>query len=145
MAEASSSRLRQRLREARDPASPWSAALWFGLLGPPLAWGAHLLLGDLLYELGCGTGMRRREVLGLSLDTWAVLQTAVAAVVAGAAGLVALRAWRRLRRRGEGHASVDRAITFAAAGAVGSVLYLLLILYGFLPSVIFAGPCETSL
>ena len=57
------------MRRPMDPLSARSFPLWFGVLAPPLAWGAHLLLGDLIFELGCAPGVRGHTLVGLSLET----------------------------------------------------------------------------
>ena len=61
-------------RGASDVLSSRSFAQWFGALGPPLAWGAHLVLGDLIFELGCAPGVGPK-ILGLPLETWAIIET----------------------------------------------------------------------
>jgi hypothetical protein len=127
----------------RDPTSPRSFALWFGVLGPPLAWGAHLVLGDLIYELGCSRGVRGARLFGLPLDAWALIETSVLALVVAVAGLGAWRAWRTLRELSNG-ASLDRAQAVSLAGIASSLGYLLLISYGFLPAF-FLRTCGTSL
>ncbi|HJP65787.1 MAG TPA: hypothetical protein VKA30_05720, partial [Actinomycetota bacterium] len=86
------------VRRAMDPAGTRSFPLWFGVLGPPLAWAAHLLLGDALFELGCGPGFSRHEIYGLPFQFWAILQTVVLLGVDLAAGLFAVWAYRALRR-----------------------------------------------
>jgi len=129
-----------------DPVSPRSLALWFGLLGPPMAWGANLVLGDLIFELGCAPGVRtvrgRHQILGLSLDAWAYIETAFLTAVIIAAGLSALWAWRRVRgRRG---IAVDRAKALALGGIASSLFYVTLLLFGFLPEL-FLRTCHTAL
>jgi hypothetical protein len=119
-----------------------SFPLWFGLLGPPAAWGLHLLLGDLIYEIGCSPGMRRHEILGLSLDFWALVMTAVLGAVAAAGGLLALRAWRGLQGQKDG-TSLGRARAMAAMGMASGLLYLLIILFALLPSI-FLRACSPS-
>ncbi len=126
----------------RDPSAPRSFALWFGVLGPPLAWAAHLVLGDLIFELGCGPAVRGGPILSLTLEAWAIIQTVAAAAVTIAAGLVAYRAWRTLRRAADGP-RWDRAHAFAVAGMASALVYLVLIGYGFLVTV-FLRTCAPS-
>jgi hypothetical protein len=129
-------------RRPMDPRNTRSFPLWFGLLGPPAAWGMHLVLGDLIYELGCAPGMQRHEILGQSLDLWALLMTAGLAAITALAGLLAFRAWRQLRHQRDG-TSLARATAMAAAGIGSSLLYLLLILFALLPSL-FLRACTPS-
>lgn len=126
-----------------DPRRTRSFPLWFGLLGPPFAWAAHLALGDLIFELGCSPGMRSKKILGISLHWWATAETAVLAAITVAAGLLAYRAWRRLVRMSDG-TSLHRAHAMAVAGMASSLLYGLLILFGFVPSFVLHS-CGTSL
>jgi hypothetical protein len=132
-----------RSQAALDPVSPRSFALWFGVLAPPLAWGVHLVLGDLIFELGCSPGAGGTGILGLSLETWAVLETVVAALITVAAGATAHAAWRRLRAISDGTAW-DRAHAMALAGMASAFIYLALIAYGFL-APLFLNRCTTSL
>jgi H+/Cl- antiporter ClcA len=125
-----------------DPRNTRSFPLWFGLLGPPAAWGAHLVLGDLIYEVGCAPGMSRHAILGQSLDFWALLMTAVLAAVTALAGVLAFRAWRQLRQQHDG-TSLGRASAMAIAGIASSLLYLLIILFALLPSL-FLRVCSPS-
>ena len=127
---------------AKDATRTRSFPLWFGLLGPPLAWGTHLVLGDLIFELGCGPGMRSREILGSPLEVWALIQTSLLSAVIVAAGLFAFSAWRRLRKLENG-VRLDRARAMAVAGIASSLIYLLITAFGFVPSF-FLNSCVTS-
>jgi hypothetical protein len=132
-----------RSRAALDPLSPRSFALWFGVLAPPLAWGIHLVLGDLIFELGCSPGVTGGSILGLSLETWALIETVVAALITVAAGATALGAWRQLRAISNGTAR-NRAHAMALAGMASACIYLALIAFGFLAPVLL-NRCSTSL
>ena len=132
-----------RAARAFDPLSPRSFPLWFGVLGPPLAWGAHLVLGDLIFELGCAPGVRGPDLLGLPLEAWALIQSVVLGAVVVAAGLLAHGAWRRLTRTANGTAW-GRAHALALAGMASAVIYLLLIVYGFM-APFFLNRCATAL
>jgi hypothetical protein len=132
-----------RGQPAVDPLSPRSFALWFGVLAPPLAWGAHLVLGDLIFELGCAAAVGGTGILGLSLEAWAVIQTAVLGAITLAAGAVAVGAWRRLRTMSNGTAW-GRAHAMALAGMGSALVYLVLIVYGLI-APIFLNRCTTSL
>jgi hypothetical protein len=130
-------------RRPMDPRSTRSFPLWFGLLGPPLAWALHLVLGDLIYELGCAPGVSRHEILGLNLRFWALAQTIVLAAVTTLAGILSYRAWAELRRQTNG-TSLRRAQAMAIMGIASSGLYLAIILFGFLPSLLLHHVCAPS-
>ncbi len=117
--------------------------MWAGLLVPPLAWGGHLVLGDLIFELGCAPGMDRPAIFGLSLEAWSALQTAVMALATVVSGLLAGRAWGQLRHERDGTA-LQRARALAMAGIASSLLYLLIILFGLVPGFFFHTSCGTS-
>lgn len=125
----------EAIREASSPRSP---ALWFGLLAPPLAWAANLVLGDLVFELGCAAGVRGAALYGVPLRGWSLIQSAVMAAVAVAAGVVAWRAWRTLCRAGD-EPRVQRARAMAVAGVASAALYLGLIVYGVLPPLLLSA------
>jgi hypothetical protein len=115
--------------------------LWFGVLGPPLAWASHLLLGDALYELGCGPGFSVREIYGLPYQFWATLQTVLLLAVDVTAGLLALWAYRALRQPAgvQNATRRDRARGMAVAGMASSVVYGLLIVYGLFPPFVLTS------
>jgi hypothetical protein len=115
-----------------DPLSPRSIPLWAGVVVPPLVWAIQLVLGDMLFEVGCAPGVEGRELAGLSLEAWSVAVSAAAAAVTVVAGVMAVRAWRRVRARSDG-APLDRARAMAAMGVGSSGLYLALIVFGLFP------------
>ena len=125
-----------------DPRSTRSFSLWFGVLAPPLAWLTHLLLGDLIYELGCAPAMRAKAIFGLSLHTWTLAATIALLAVTVAAGVLAFRALRRLRAESDG-GSLDRATAMAFVGVASSVLYGLIQVFGVLPAFVLP-PCLPS-
>jgi hypothetical protein len=120
-----------------------SLPLWVGVLAPPLAWAAHLVLGDGIFELGCARGVAKHRLFGLSLRTWALIQTSVMASVTVVAGLLAYRAWRRLNEIPDGVA-LERAKAMAVAGIASAGVYLSIIVFGFFPPL-FLRACGTSL
>src|SRR4051794_41806303 len=69
------------------------AVAWFGILGPPAAWAAQLLLSDAFAEVGCEAGGFSAISLVLVVITLAAL------AVAGSAGVVAFLRMRQTRRR----------------------------------------------
>jgi hypothetical protein len=126
-----------------DPISPRSLPLWYGVLGPPLLWGAQLVLGDLIFELGCSPGVPKRHFLLLPLKGWALIMVGVALAADLVAGAVALGAWRRLRVESDG-GPFERAHALALAGMLSSVVYGLLLVYGLFPTF-FLHTCARSL
>src|SRR6266496_5183001 len=113
-----------------DHRSSRSFALWFGLLGPPLAWGAHLIMGDGIFEFGCAKAFSHKEILGVPLSTAAIIETALMAAIAALGGVLSYRAWQLLRKERDG-TSLDRATSMAVVGMASGVFYLLIILFGF--------------
>ncbi len=124
--------LRDQILDARNTRS---FSLWAGVLVPPLAWLTHLVVGDLIYELGCAAGMREKAILGLSLHVWSLMQTVVLLGLTVAAGVLAFRALRQLRRQSDG-GSLGRATAMAFVGVASSVLYAVIIAFGILPSLV---------
>jgi len=121
-----------------------SFALWFGVLGSPLAWLGHLFLNYSLEEwFACSPATTDRgEIFGFGVrDVSLVLNTAMV-LVAAASGLVALATWRRLRRASDGD-SLERAQWMVFAGTVEGALFLAMILLGYLPPVILRT-CATG-
>jgi len=136
---------RGRLAEMRELPSSRSFVLWFGVLGPPLAWAAHLLLGDGLFELGCGPGFQRQEIYGLPFQFWDWLQTSILLAVVIVAGVLALRAHRRLREaRLDNPTILGRARGMALAGVGSAFIYGLLLVFGLLPPL-FLKTCSRSI
>jgi hypothetical protein len=114
-----------------------SAALWFGVLASPAAWGGHLFLNYSLEEwFACAPATTDRgQILGFGVDTVSLVLNSVMALVAAAAGLVALACWRRLRRATNGD-TLQRAQWMAFAGTVEGAIFLATILLGYLPPVV---------
>jgi len=136
---------RARTGQAGAPgrASPRRFALGFGALGRPLGWATHLVLGDLVFELGCSPGVGDHALFGVGLEVWSWLQTGVLATVTTLAGILAWRALRLLRPL-EPSTAVLRARAMAVAGVGSACLYLAIILYGVLPPLVLHR-CSPSL
>jgi len=120
-----------------------SAALWFAVLGAPVAWVVHLVSGYSLEEwFACSpSNTAPGEVLGLSVNTVALIITIACGLVAASAGLVAWRCWRRAAD--DGAATAQRVRWMAIVGLMNSGLYLLAILGGLGPALIL-DVCEVS-
>jgi hypothetical protein len=114
-----------------------SRALWFGVLGSPLAWGGHLLFNYLLEEwFACSpSATEPGHVLGFTVDTVSVVINTAMVVVATAAGLTALSCWRRLRAATDGDTH-DRAVWMSVCGIIEATLFVPMILAGYAPPLI---------
>jgi len=133
----------RRFRPTMDVKDTRSFPLWFGVLGPPLAWAAHLLFSDGIFELGCSPGFVHPDIYGLSLKFWQLLETGLLEAVIVAAGVLSWRALRRLRRMEDGTA-LGRATGMAIAGVASACIYGFLLLFGFLPAL-FLHTCGSSI
>jgi hypothetical protein len=127
-------------RDVRDITrreSRGSAALWFGVLGSPVAWLGHLLLNYSLEEWFACSPATTDKVGQVS---WTL--NSLMALTAAAAGLISLASWRRLRRASDGDV-LDRERWMAFAGMVEGVIFVGAILLGYLPPLLL-DTCATS-
>lgn len=99
--------------------------LVFMVLGAPLAWTFHFLVVYFVVGLFCGAQWQEREA---TADMLIYATTAVFTLVSVAAGVMAYRAWERVREEGR---DLEDA-TLAARGRVR-----LLLLLGFAGAVVF--------
>jgi hypothetical protein len=116
--------------------------LWFAVLTGPVAWALHLTINYSLEEwFACSPGTQTRgEILGFGVHAVALIVNAILLGATIAAGLVAISCWRKVRAdRDEG--DITRAGWMALAGIMNSVLYLIIIAFGFAPPLIL-GVCE---
>ena len=130
-----------------------SVALWFGVLGSPLAWVGHLGVNYSLEEwFACSESAHHRgEILGVGVKTVSLLFNSTMVAVAVLSGLVALSCWRKLKgQNGDENAAdqnaddrTERARWMAFAGIVEAALFLGIILLGYLPSLMI-DVCETT-
>ena len=124
-----------------------SAALWFGVLGSPLAWVGHLGVNYSLEEwFACSESAHDKgEILGVGVKTFTVVFNSAMVMVALLSGLAAYTCWKKLR--GQGGNGVDdtleRARWMAFAGIVEGALFLGIILLGYLPALTL-DVCETT-
>ena len=110
--------------ERIPPESAVSPVLWFAVLGAPGAYAAQLGLGYWLVEAECSpTGGQ----WGISLSTWAIAVTVLAAAAAIASGLTSHWLYRRTGDRHE-PPPAGRIAFLAAIGMTVSSLFLVLIL-----------------
>lgn len=117
-------RVAKPILERIPPESPVSPVLWFAVLGAPGAYSVQLGVGYWLTEAACSpTG----DQWGISLSAWAIVVTALAALVAVGAGLTSIWLYRR---HGDRHdpPPAGRVAFLAAVGMTVSTLFLVLIL-----------------
>jgi hypothetical protein len=114
-----------------------SLALWFAVLGGPLAWLGHLGLNYSLEEwFACSpSATDEGEILGFSVDAVSLALNSVMALVAAAAGLTAVAARRRLARATDGD-TLDRARWMAYSGMIAGPIFLAVILLGYVPPLL---------
>jgi hypothetical protein len=106
-------------------ASPASPLMWFAIGGAPLAWVVQIGLGYWVTQSQCsanGSG------LGISFDALSILVTAVAGLVAMAAGAAAIALLRLTRDAEEDDAPPEGRVHFlSVVGLTVTVLFLCLI------------------
>ena len=130
-----------------------SVALWFGVLGSPLAWVGHLGVNYSLEEwFACSESAHHKgEILGVGVKTVSLVFNSAMVAVAVLSGLVALSCWRKLKAQGgdengddqNGDDRTERARWMAFAGIVEAALFLGIILLGYLPNLML-DVCETT-
>ncbi len=125
-----------------------TVALWFGVLGSPLAWAGHLGVNYSLEEwFACSESAHHKgEILGVGVKTVSLLFNSAMVAVALLSGLVALSCWRKLQAQDgdeNGDDQTERARWMAFAGIVEAALFLGIILLGYLPSLMI-DVCETT-
>ena len=126
-----------------------SLALWFAVLGSPLAWVGHLGVNYSLEEwFACSDSAHHQgEILGVGVKTVSITFNSAMLAVAVLSGLVALHCRRKLRdhngdeQSGDDH--MERARWMAFAGVVEAALFVGIILLGYLPSLMI-DVCETT-
>ncbi len=119
-----------------------SAALWFGILVGPFAWGLQIVLGYSVEEIVCAESSHSEKLVGIGVET-VVLGLHVALTALTFFGvLVSFRCWRRTAR--EDPSVGGRAAWMAVAGMMVSVLFLIVVVCGFFPSL-FLDVCDPSL
>jgi hypothetical protein len=134
----------QHVRDITRQESRGSTALWFAVLGSPLAWGGHLLLNYSLEEwFACSpSATDRGEILGFTVDQVSWTLNSVMVLTAAAAGLTALASWRKLKRASDGD-TLERSQWMAFAGMVEGAIFVGTILLGYLPPLLL-DTCAVS-
>lgn len=133
------------MSDPTTPSGPPLAALWFALLGGPVAWSAHLLGSYPLVSVSCRMG---------STALLNVL-TVVTAVIAAAAAVTGWWAWRTAIRAGAGSGDrvapgggsdggLDRPVFMALCGLLLGALFTVAILMEGLPPLL-QDPCVRGL
>ena len=124
-----------------------SVALWFGVLGSPLAWVGHLGVNYSLEEwFACSESAHEEgKILGVGVKTVSVVFNSAMLALAALAGLAAYTCWKKLKaQNGDGDGdTLERARWMAFAGTIEAALFLGIILLGYLPSLILHA-CETT-
>jgi hypothetical protein len=125
-----------------------SVALWFAVLGSPLAWVGHLGVNYSLEEwFACSESAHHQgEILGVGVKTFSFAFNSAMVALAVLSGLVALRCWRKLQPQegdGDEDEQMERARWMAFAGIVEAALFLGIILLGYLPNLML-DVCETT-
>jgi hypothetical protein len=120
-----------------------SLKLWFAVLGAPLAWLTHMVVGYSLEEwFACSPSTSEAgKIVGLDVRTFVLIFTGAMALVAVAAGVAAVTCLRKIKAQ-ESEESL-RPRWMAIAGIMNSVLYLLIILGGVAPALILET-CQRS-
>jgi hypothetical protein len=117
----------------RDRIGPW--AMWFAILGAPLAWSVQQLVNPPIFAHGCfPNDMPLAEPIWRNGESVAFTVELAAIVVCVLAAIVAWRNWRRTRaeKEGSGHhlleAGDGRSRFMAMVGLICSSLFLLAVL-----------------
>ena len=113
---------------------------WVGVLGSPVIWTFHLIIGYLLAEAGCETGFLGSESTLRGVLIWL---TVLGLVGIGANIFWGYRRWQQFR---QGSSSVgydlrafDRSAFMALAGLLLSVLFGLLLLFNLYPFLVLTA------
>jgi hypothetical protein len=111
--------------------------LWLGILGPPAAWAAQLLVAYSPVELLCSPGSSA-DVWGISLNTFGIICTIVAVLATIVSGVVAHRTRKRLDEADPSPA-VDRSAFMARFGVYSAVYFLVVILLTAIGPIVIEG------
>ena len=124
-----------------------SAALWFGVLGSPIAWVGHLGVNYSLEEwFACSESAHEEgKILGVGVKAFSVVFNSAMLALAVLSGLVAYTCWKKLKAQSgdEDDDTMERARWMAFAGIVEASLFAGIILLGYLPALTL-DVCETT-
>ena len=125
-----------------------SVALWFGVLGSPIAWVGHLGVNYSLEEwFACSESAHEEgKILGVGVKTVSVVFNSAMLTLALLSGLVAYSCWKKLTAQSGDDPdddTLERARWMAFAGIVEASLFVGIILMGYLPSLTL-DVCETT-
>ena len=119
-----------------------SIGLWFGVLAGPAAWSLQILVGYSAEEIACSAGSQTETLVGVSIEAFILVLHIALTAVTVLAGLVSYRCWRATAH---GDSSTGgRARWMALAGMMVSVLFAIVIVSGFLPTL-FLDSCDPAL
>ncbi len=143
--EAREEALEEAAEEISKEERRGSVALWFAVLGGPIAWIGHLGINYSLEEwFACSESAHHKgEILGLGVKTVSVVANTAMLALSVLSGLVAYACWKKLRAQGGDDDTAERARWMAFAGVVECALFTGIILLGYLPNL-FLGTCETT-
>lgn len=121
-----------------------SALLWFGALASPMAWAAQLIVNYSLEEwFACSPSSQRPgEILGISVDSFALAITTALVLVSLMGLFVAIGCHRKLKAAEE-HELTGRARWMAVAGIFNGILYTIIIAASYGVPV-FLDTCRTT-
>lgn len=119
-----------------------SAALWFGILAGPFAWGIQILIGYNLEEIVCSESSSSQDLLGIGVETVILWLHVILLAITIAGVVVSFSCWRRARA-GDGSVG-GRAAWMAVSGMMVSILFLIVIASGFFPTL-FLDTCDAAL
>lgn len=115
------------------PRVPAAALMWFGLLGPPLAWTAMHVTALFLSDARCPS---RAPAASWPFDAWAAATGAAAAAIAFAGVVAAVLAWRRTRTDLHGGGPLARVHFMATMALLVAPLSLVIIVMGTLGAIV---------
>jgi hypothetical protein len=111
--------------------------LWLGILGPPAAWAAQLLVAYSPVELLCSPGSSG-DLWGIGLNAFGIACTIAAVLGTIFSGVVAHRTRRRLDEA-ESSPAVDRSAFMARFGVYSAAYFLVVILLTAIGPLVLEG------
>jgi hypothetical protein len=124
---------------AHTDSRPSDRTLWFGIVGPPLAWATQLVAGYAIEETAC-PGRGDGSMWKGSPDAWTIAFSAACGAVALAA---LVTSWRSLSSSPAERGNGGRVRMMATAGVLSGVLFLVTIAIG-AGALVSLDPCEAG-